>query len=929
VGEAGTGRQRRWHALLVASALVAGTTLAVSAPSGASAAGTAPAEPGVDPTHLLVRVDGTPAQIEARVERAGGDVEQTITGTDWVVVETDRGALDRTARALDADAAVEDVEYNRRREIAALPDDPLYPSFQAAYLAPLHVDAAWDRTKGAGVTIAVLDTGVDLDHPDLAGRIVPGIDIRNEDADPTDDHGHGTAVAGTAAATVDNGIGIAGVAGEASIMPVKVLSASGSGFDADIASGIVWATDHGADVINLSLGGPGASAVLADAVDYARDHDVVVLAAAGNSGTAEPTYPAALDDAIAVGATDASGNAAWFSTRGWWVDVAAPGIRIATTSMGAGASYATTSGTSLATPIAAGIVALMRADDPAATASELTDRLLASSRDRGPHGIDPVYGFGIVDARAALGGPAPADEPTIASDAGEPNDTADRATFVASTGIGSISPEGDEDWYAFDAAPGAYTISVVPPTDGGASTARRFDPTVTVFSPQYQSFGNNETAGTADIAQTQTTAISVPSSGRYLVRVANDASSTSPGPYVLTIAPGSSGAPLTASRLALRDTTPPNNARDVDPTTPVSLRFTGSVDVTSLNDATVQFVDAQTGAVVPTTRALQSATVLTLTPGVSLAERPYVVRVRGVRLANGTTIEDVAFRFTVGPHPATSVEPPALTQVPTPSPTPSPSPTPPPATVSAPAPSASGYWMVEAGGAVHAFGASYYGRATVFAVDIESTPSGAGYWIVSATGEVRGFGDAVVRGSLPAGVLASGETITSMSADPSGGYWLFTTRGRVFAFGAAFFGDLSRARLNAPILDSVATPSGRGYYMVAADGGVFAFGDAVFRGSMGGRRLNAAVQSLVPDPDGQGYWLVALDGGVFAFDAPFRGSMGAQRLNQPVTGMVSYGNGYLMVATDGGIFSFSDRPFAGSLGGTPPAVPVVAVAATR
>ena len=132
------------------------------------------------------------------------------------------------------------------------------------------------------------------------------------------------------------------------------------------------------------------------------------------------------------------------------------------------------------------------------------------------------------------------------------------------------------------------------------------------------------------------------------------------------------------------------------------------------------------------------------------------------------------------------------------------------------------------------------------------------------------------------------------------------------------------------MLDSVATPSGLGYYMVAADGGVFAFGDAQFYGSTGAMRLNEPVQSLVPDPDGAGYWLVAADGGVFAFQAEFRGSMPAvlqpgQRLNRPVTGMVSYGDGYLMVATDGAVFNFSNLPFDGSLGDVPPPWPVVSV----
>ena len=245
-------------------------------------------------------------------------------------------------------------------------------------------------------------------------------------------------------------------------------------------------------------------------------------------------------------------------------------------------------------------------------------------------------------------------------------------------------------------------------------------------------------------------------------------------------------------------------------------------------------------------------------------------------------------------------------------------------------PQRSGYWMLDAGGSVYAFGDAPYhggGPSGPDAVDLEPTPTGHGYWVLDAAGSVHARGDAALsRGPL---ALAAGERATSLSATPSGaGYWIFTTAGRAFTFGdAAFHGDMAGRPLNAPVLDSVPTPSGGGYYMVAADGGIFTFGDARFVGSMGNKRLNAPVQSLVPDGDNIGYWLVASDGGIFAFDAPFRGSMGgAARLNRPVTGMVRFGNGYLMVGEDGGIFNFSDRQFHGSLGDRPPARPVTSVA---
>ena len=258
----------------------------------------------------------------------------------------------------------------------------------------------------------------------------------------------------------------------------------------------------------------------------------------------------------------------------------------------------------------------------------------------------------------------------------------------------------------------------------------------------------------------------------------------------------------------------------------------------------------------------------------------------------------------------------------------------PPAGNPATAKAKSGYWMVGSDGKVYAFGDSkFLGNAPVpggaEAVDLEPTPSGSGYWIVDSAGHVFAIGDAKHLGNANTAKLDAGEKVTSLSSTKLGnGYWMFTSKGRAMTFGdAVHYGDMAATRLNGPVLDSIPTASGKGYYMVASDGGIFSFGDARFYGSMGGKRLNAPVQSLVPDGDNVGYWLVASDGGIFSFEAPFKGSMGGKRLNKPVTGMVRFGNGYLMVAEDGGIFNFSDKQFHGSLGASPPARPVVSVAA--
>ena len=255
------------------------------------------------------------------------------------------------------------------------------------------------------------------------------------------------------------------------------------------------------------------------------------------------------------------------------------------------------------------------------------------------------------------------------------------------------------------------------------------------------------------------------------------------------------------------------------------------------------------------------------------------------------------------------------------------------APVQVPAPNRSGYWMVGSEGKVYAFGeAKTFGDASLpagaRAVDLEPTPSGNGYWIIDDLGNVYARGDAMAQPALDRSKLTTGEVVTSLSSTKEGkGYWIFTSLGQVIPFGDAIFhGDMSKTKLNGPVLDSIPTASGKGYYMVASDGGIFSFGDAAFKGSMGNVKLNKPVQSLVPDSDGVGYWLVASDGGIFAFDAPFKGSLGSVKLNKPITGMVRYGDGYVMVGEDGGIFNYSNKPFSGSLGASPPAKPITSVA---
>jgi thermitase len=279
-----------------------------------------------------------------------------------------------------------------------IPNDPGWV-YQYNMVA-IHAPAGWDWTTGSGwVNIAILDTGVDLYHPDLMYKNLPGWDFVNNDSIPQDDNGHGTHVAGIAAASSNNGIGVAGVNWGANILPVKVLNSSGGGTYANVAAGITWATDHGAQVINLSLGGSFPSLVLENAVNYAYDRGVILVAATGNAGVGSVLYPAAYPPVIAVAATDSTNTRASFSNYGPQVDVAAPGASIYSAFPGGGYGYR--SGTSMAAPHVSGLAAILRGipgNGPART------RMLieSTSLDLGAPGWDVYYGYGLIQMDAAI-----------------------------------------------------------------------------------------------------------------------------------------------------------------------------------------------------------------------------------------------------------------------------------------------------------------------------------------------------------------------------------------------------------------------------------------------------------------------------------------------------------------------------------------------
>ena len=315
----------------------------------------------------------------------GATIKRQLAAGNWHSVQLPKGvSLERGLAYYRASAGVEAAEINFKNELFKTVNDP--KANQQWWIPVVKAPQAWDLTTGsASVTVAICDTGVDYNHEDLKSKIAPGgYDVSDKDSDPMDYQGHGTHCAGIAAAATNNGIGVAGMGYNVRILPVKVFPNS---FDDVVAEGITYATDHGAKVVSLSLGRlADSSAILQDAVNYATSKGVVVVAAAGNNGidvTTTGFVPSNLDNVFNVAATNSADQRASFSnysrTR---VAVAAPGEDIFST-LWPGA-YASESGTSMACPMVAGLVGLVRSYAPSATGKEVVNAIMKTADNVGP-----------------------------------------------------------------------------------------------------------------------------------------------------------------------------------------------------------------------------------------------------------------------------------------------------------------------------------------------------------------------------------------------------------------------------------------------------------------------------------------------------------------------------------------------------------------
>lgn len=383
-------RAARWQRKPVV--LAAGLLLGMAGLAPATAA-----EPGEwAKGRLLVMPRAGLSDIELdKIVKVHGGKARRIGRSDLHIVDLPGNASETAVLAqLAHNPHLKFAELDRRVASALVSNDPYLGS--EWHLAKINAGTAWDVSQGAGVTIAILDTGVLPTHPDLTQ--VPGWNFVDNNNNTADVQGHGTSVAGAAAAITNNGTGVAGVAGGARIMPIRVADASGSAYYSTIASGVTYAADNGARVANASFSGVYASSSIQSAGNYLKSKGGLLMVSAGNSGI--DSGSPATSAMIPVSATDGSDLKASWSSYGSYVAVAAPGVGIWTTA--SDGSYRSASGTSFASPITAGVVALMMAAKPTLSSGQVESLLYSTALDLGTAGRDIYFGYGRVNAAAAV-----------------------------------------------------------------------------------------------------------------------------------------------------------------------------------------------------------------------------------------------------------------------------------------------------------------------------------------------------------------------------------------------------------------------------------------------------------------------------------------------------------------------------------------------
>jgi hypothetical protein len=373
------------------------------------------------------------------VRAQGAQSLGTLAPLDVDVVSVPPGKEKDFVARFKANQHVEFAEVDQMMEAAATVNDPSVGS--QWHLAKINAPAAWDYTMGSGVRIAVLDTGVDGTHPDLVNQMVAGWNFYDNNSDTSDVNGHGTAVAGAAAAMANNGIGVAGVAGAARIMPLRIADANAYTMWSTAAQAINYAADHSARVVNMSYVGAAGSLTIQNAANYLRSKGGVLFVAAGNTGALDLTAPTSTMSVVS--ATLDIDQIASFSTFGSFVTLSAPGYNILTTARGGGYQYWW--GTSLATPVAAGTAALVIAKRPDFTSAQVDATLKASAVDLGLPGTDIYFGAGRINAGAALALAAGAAPPPTADTTPPTVSIASPSTGVTVSGTVSVTVNASDN----------------------------------------------------------------------------------------------------------------------------------------------------------------------------------------------------------------------------------------------------------------------------------------------------------------------------------------------------------------------------------------------------------------------------------------------------------------------------------------------------
>ncbi|MDP2672119.1 MAG: S8 family serine peptidase [Candidatus Daviesbacteria bacterium] len=387
------------------------------------------------PDEILIKFKaGVNEKARENVLKAHGlEIKETIPAIEVILAKVPEQAKDKVIEALSHNPSIEYAEPNSLAQLLDTPNDPYYTSNTAGWaLKKIGASGAWDISKGsASVIVAVIDSGAFAGHEDFVGKILPGYNFVNSTTDTSDTHGHGTGVTGVIGAVTNNGKGNASLGREVSLMPLKVVAPDGSISTFNIANAIMYGADHGVKVINVSLGNSSPSSTEQEAVNYAWNKGVVLVAAAGNNGTLGVFYPAAADNVIAVGATDSTDSRWTGSNYGPQLDVVAPGVGIYSPNLTI-TGYSNYGGTSYAAPHVAALAALIMSANPGLINSQVVDIITSTALDLGDPGWDQYFGFGRINAGAAL-------QKATGSTAPPPDTTAPTVSITAPSSGSTVS----------------------------------------------------------------------------------------------------------------------------------------------------------------------------------------------------------------------------------------------------------------------------------------------------------------------------------------------------------------------------------------------------------------------------------------------------------------------------------------------------------